>query len=241
MDGLSVQAVRDWAGDVGVGKGRPYSEGSAVVGAYRRAERGEVGGSVKGTRARPYRVTATVAGGRVRAAVCSCPVGADGKCKHAAAVLLAYAEEPDRFPDVEAAERELIGRSADDLRRLVSHLLASAPELLPLVAVPMPGHVRGPVAADVFRQRALEVVRAARVNDDWTEEEVADGLAPLLSLAGDYRAAGDAAAADAVAAGVADALQETGLATERMRDVLAEPSVWARVTPVDRPTGDPPF
>ena len=95
---LSTDAVRDWVGDHEIGKGRPYAESAAVSGAIRA--KNILKASVKGTRNRPYRVRVTLGEDAVEFGECSCPVGYYGKCKHVAAVLLAYLEEPARFADL---------------------------------------------------------------------------------------------------------------------------------------------
>src|SRR5207249_5529569 len=144
---------------------------------------------VRGTRVRPYMVCLHVgsrwngtANGTVQHAFCQCPVGEDGKCKHVAAVLLAYVEDLARFPDTTRAEAALGERSREELLELVEQLLGFAPELKPLIAVPMPGFVSGAVSPDLFRGLAVEVVGAARPHDERAEEDVVEKLWPLLSL-----------------------------------------------------------
>src|SRR5688572_20957396 len=97
---LVLDAVRDWVGDFEIGKARRYAEGAAVSGCVR--SRGQLRACVKGTRTRPYRVWVEARDGAVTAAGCTCPVGRSapsqrGRCKHIAAVLLAYLEAPNRF------------------------------------------------------------------------------------------------------------------------------------------------
>ena len=234
MERLGEPAVRDWAGDFEIGKGRPYVDG--VVGATRHAGRFELSALVRGTRTRPYRVTVKLAGPAVAAADCTCPVGGGGKCKHVAAVLLAYSDDPDRFPDLDAAEQELPHR--DDLLALVNHLLASAPELRPHLLLPTPGSGR-PASAGLFRQLAADVIRAARLYDEWTEYEVLDGLRPL----GEVMNGSDPGDEAEAAAGIADALRDGGLMTDRMREALEEP-FWRPVAEAlfgNVPRESPPF
>lgn len=219
-DELTPDAVRAWVGDYEAGKGRPYADGPAVSGGVRSGS--DLRASVKGTRHRPYRVTVRLAGGAVAGAGCSCPVGFNGRCKHVAAVLLAYADDPARFADLPDPDANLAGRSAAELVALVKQFLRRAPELEPLLATPLPGFP-GPVAptADVYRRQAQEVIRAVNPHNDWAEVETAHGLAEILQTAAEFADAGDPAAADAVFDGVADAVREAGLGRSRLGVVFA--------------------
>src|SRR5439155_25271701 len=158
--------------------------------------------------------------GTVQHAFCQCPVGEDGKCKHVAAVLLAYVEDPARFPDTTRAEAALGERSREELLELVEQLLGFAPELKPLIAVPMPGFVSGAVSPDLFRGLAVEVVGAARPHDERAEEDVVEKLWPLLMLEWEYKdkTRGGEQAAEAVTEALTRALRESGLNRERLRD-----------------------
>ena len=235
---LTLDAVRDWVGDHEIGKGRPYAD-AAVFGCRWEEGCGDLIAFVRGTRVRPYMVCVHVgrpwngtAHGTVQHAVCQCPVGGEGKCKHVAAVLLAYVEDPARFPDTTCAEAALGERSREELLELVQQFLLFAPELKPLIAVPMPGFVSGAVSPDLFRGLAVEVVRAARPHDERAEEDVVEGLWPLLRLGVGYRARGDARAAEAVSEALTRALRDSGLNRERLRDAMNETSgagFWGEV------------
>lgn len=223
---LTSDAVRAWVGDFEIGKGRPYAE-TAVFGCRWEEARGDLIAYVRGSRVRPYMVCVHVGGrwnntanGTVRHAFCQCPVGEGGKCKHVAAVLLAYLEDPARFPETMHADDTLDARSRDELLVLVERLFHFAPELKPLLAVPMPGFVSGEVSPDLYRGLAVGVVRAARPHDERAEEDVVEGLWPLLWLGAGYRARGDAKSAEAVTEGLTLALRHSGLNRGRLRDAM---------------------
>jgi hypothetical protein len=234
---LTLQAVRDWVGDFEIGKGRPYAD-TAVYGCRWEEGTGLIA-FVRGTRVRPYMVCVHVgsewnetAKGTVQHAFCQCPVGGEGKCKHVAAVLLAYVEDPARFPDTTGAEAALGERSREELLELVQQLLWFAPELKPLGIVPMPGFVSGEVSPDLFRGLAVEVVRAARPYDGRAEEDVVEQLFPLLMLGLVYTARGDKQAAEEVTEALTRALRESGLNRERLReamDVSGSAGFWDEV------------
>src|SRR5262245_54914335 len=137
---LTLEAVRHWVGDFEIGKGRPYAE-TAVVGECTIHD--QISACVRGTRPRPYRVNVGTVGGAVVGAECTCPVGGDGKCKHVAAVLLAYVSQPRRFAPLQAGEPPVNKRSQAELTELVTELLIRCPELAPVLAEPLPGFARG--------------------------------------------------------------------------------------------------
>lgn len=220
---LTTDAVRDWVGDHEIGKGRPYAESAAVSGAIR--SRNVLRASVKGTRARPYRVRVTLGEDAVEFGVCSCPVGYYGKCKHVAAVLLAYLEEPARFAPLPDADANLDGRSKAELAALVKHLLKRAPELEAQLAVALPGYVSGrKVEAATYYWQAMDVIRGVNLGNDWAEHEIAEGLGIVLSGAAEFAECGEVEASDAVTRGVADALVAAFAAEQRDGIVAALPA-----------------
>ncbi len=223
---LTLDAVRAWVGDFEIGKGRPYAE-DAVFGCRREDGRGDLVAYVRGNRVRPDLVCVSVgskwngtAKGTIQHAVCRCPVGGNGKCKHVAAVLLASLEDPARFPEITHAEATFGEQSRDELVVLVQHLFNFAPDLRRLLAVPMPGFVSGEVSPDLFRGLAVDVIRAARPHDERAEEDVVGGLWPLVWLGANYQVRGEGQAAEAVTEGLTLALRQAGLNRERLQDAL---------------------
>ena len=219
---LTTDAVRDWVGDHEIGKGRPYAESAAVSGGIRAG--GALRASVKGTRTRPYRVRVTLGDEAVEFGECSCPVGYYGKCKHVAAVLLAYLEEPARFADLQDADANLEARSKPELIALVKHLLRRAPELEAQLAFAVPGFAAGrAVESTTFYWQAMDAIRGVNLGNDWAEHEVAEGLGLILASAGDFADKGEGEASDAVVAGVADALVAAFVPEQREKVVAALP------------------
>jgi hypothetical protein len=222
---LSTDAVRDWVGDHEIGKGRPYAESAAVSGAIRSGS--VLRASVKGTRNRPYRVRVTLGENAVEFGECSCPVGYYGKCKHVAAVLLAYLDEPARFADLPDADANLEGRSKPELVALVKHLLRRAPELEAQLAFAVPGFV-GARTVDVatYYWQAMDVIRGVNLGNDWAEHEIAEGLGLILASAGDFADKGEIEASNAVVAGVADALIAALVPEQRDKVVASLPAKY---------------
>jgi hypothetical protein len=229
---LTIESVRAWVGDFEIGKGRPYAE-DAVFGCHWEADRGDLIAFVRGTRVRPYKVHVHVgcrwngsARGTVQNALCSCPVGEEGKCKHVAAVLLAYVNDPARFTETMLPEEELEWRSKDELLQLLVQMLSFAPELKPLLAVPMPGFVRGDVLRDVFRALAVDALQGVRLREDRSEWEIDEALWPLITLGTAYRTPADQDAREALTDGVIQALRDSGVDLVRFAEFLKTRSLW---------------
>jgi hypothetical protein len=246
-----MDAVRDWVGDFEIGKGRPYAE-TAVFGCSWDENQDELSAHVRGTRVRPYEVSITLdrpedgsTKGKVVRAHCSCPVGEAGKCKHVAAVLLAYLDDPGRFPAVGHLEEQLYTLKGEQLVSLVDLFLQYAPELKTLLAIPLPGHVSEPVSPDIFRRMASEAIQSARL-DDRGEDEALTALWPLFWLGDEYLAKHDQQAAEALTEGLARAFLAARLDLNRLQETLAEwntcQPVWARLgLDAPPPPVEPPF
>ncbi len=122
-----AEAVRTWVG------GKYYDRGKALAGpdavqagtTYEASGGVRVCGRVEGTYAPFYRVGATVTGGRVTAAACTCPIGTDGdgKCKHVAALLIGWRTRPEEFSPGENPRAALARRTKAELAALVLDLL----------------------------------------------------------------------------------------------------------------------
>jgi uncharacterized Zn finger protein len=208
---LAIDAVRDWVGDLEIGKGRPYAAGAAVtgcvfVGSLLKA-------CVKGTRTRPYRVWVQPTAGSVAGAGCTCPVGRGSacgmsKCKHVAATLLAYLEAPNRFVRLADVYSDLESRDKPELVALVMQMLQRAPEVQPLLAAPLPGVRSGrKVPPDFYFWQTAEMIRGVNLANDRAAREIAEWVVELLEdhFAFDQCDQGDVF--QAVMAGVARALQ----------------------------------
>jgi uncharacterized Zn finger protein len=90
--GLTQTDISAWVGEPAFARSRSYGE--------RLIDQRRTGLVLKarcqGSSAQPYRVAATLGpSGGIAASTCSCPVG--GRCKHVAALLLAWLAAPDAF------------------------------------------------------------------------------------------------------------------------------------------------
>ncbi|NTU85764.1 MAG: hypothetical protein HGA45_41620, partial [Chloroflexales bacterium] len=192
--GLSMAAILTWVGETSLARGRPYVDRLLD----QRRTGLELKARCQGSAAEPYRVTATLtASGGIAASTCSCPVG--GRCKHVAALLLAWLAEPDAFLEVEPLDTTLERRDKAELIALIRQMLARHPELETLLELPLPtvGGKRKPVDAPVIRRQALAAFHGA--GDDWhAVARIADDLEPLVDIGDDYGRLGDWPSAAAV-------------------------------------------
>jgi hypothetical protein len=180
--GLTTATVLAWVGETSLARGRPYM--GRLLDPRRTGL--ELKARCVGSAAQPYRVTATLtAGGSVAASTCSCPVG--GRCKHVAALLLAWLAAPDAFLEVEPLDASLERRDKAELIALIRQMLARHPELETLLELPLPtaGGKRKPADPAVIRRQVLAAFHAA--GDDWhAVATIADALEPLVDIGDDY-------------------------------------------------------
>src|SRR5260370_41992288 len=96
---LGLPAVRDWVGERSFELGtRAYRTGALLaterVGATLRAR-------CQGSAALPYRLEVTLGSRGIASAHCTCGLGGEGRCKHVAALLVAWLERPDVFKEAD--------------------------------------------------------------------------------------------------------------------------------------------
>ena len=86
----------------------------------------------EGTDIDPYRVTVELIPTEITSTCCSCPYDWGGDCKHIAALLLTYIQEPDTILSLEPLFATLEAKSKSSLLQIISELLKRAPELVPI-------------------------------------------------------------------------------------------------------------
>lgn len=218
---LSEDDVFDFVGAASISKGRPYVAHSL---SGLRQQGSVLRGWCQGTADAPYRVEVRFSDGELGDALCSCPVGGGGGCKHVAALLLAWCAEPQRFLEAEVLEASLKRRTKDDLIALIRRLLDQQPELEWLLETPIPGAKGGSRNTDphVYHRQAEVVFRNA--GDDWRASYgVATQLGVIREIGDDFLEREEYGPASAVYRGILAA----GL--EHYYDVHDEESEIARV------------
>jgi uncharacterized Zn finger protein len=181
---LNEQQIRDWVGDASYRKGQPYARDGGIL--HPRRQGSTLLAQCQGSLPTPYRITAKLGARGVSSAECSCPVGEDGHCKHVAALLIAWMDDPSRFAEHEPLERLLERLSKDELIVIVRRMVRRDPNLEDLVELPVPG---GPSArlldAQVIRR---QVIAAFDVDPyEWgVAFSIREVLLPLVELGDDY-------------------------------------------------------
>ena len=86
-----------------------------------------------------YVVKVTLDPDGIASAECSCPVGFGGYCKHVAALLLTWMDNPEIFREVKDVSVSLENLSKADLINLIHRMIQQEPDLERLLELPIPG------------------------------------------------------------------------------------------------------
>lgn len=187
--GLDQAAIRAWVGDASFERGRSYARADAVFNLYRQGT--TLKALCQGSLPQPYRVQATLGPGGVAAAQCSCPVGGDGRCKHVAALLLAWLDDPARFVEIEDLETALERRSKAELIALIRQMVARAPELETLIGLPAPGSTDQPPLDPELIRHQVRSVFTGDISEWGAAYGIAQDLEGLVQIGKKYTQAGD--------------------------------------------------
>lgn len=185
---LTHADVVAWVGEMSLKRAQPYLSHSV-------SETRRTGLLLKaccqGSEAEPYRVMVTLgAQGGIAASHCSCPVG--GRCKHVAAVLLTWRDDPASFVEVEDPAVVLERLEKPALVALVVRMLSQAPELERLLEMLPPPAGQPMMALDRVKLRRQITVAFHAAGNDWgSGDAVADVLDPLIQAADQYATAAD--------------------------------------------------
>ena len=189
---LTMEDIQAWVGLVSYRKGDTYFHHGAII------EPRQQGMMLKahclGSSSPSYRVQATLDEDGVAEANCSCPVGDGGHCKHVAALLLTWLNNPEAFEENADLDTTLEQRSKPELIVLIRQMLQRYPELEYLLELPSPAAATS--QADINPKIILHQVTQAfaRSGDDWSWRdffEAARDLDELLNLAGQYQERSD--------------------------------------------------
>ena len=186
---LDQAAIRAWVGDASFERGRSYARADAVFNPYHQST--TLKALCQGSLPQPYRVQAPLGPDGVAAAHCSCPVGGSGRCKHVAALLLAWLDNAARFVEIEDMETVLERRSKAELIALIRQMVARAPELETLIGLPAPGSTdQPPFDPELIRHQACSAF-AGDISAWGTAYGIAQDLEGLVRIGKQYTQAGD--------------------------------------------------
>jgi uncharacterized Zn finger protein len=196
-----LAAIRSWLGEREITKGRPYLEREAL--SHQQQQGATVRARCQGTDPTPYRVEVILGRRNISAADCSCPVGGGGRCKHVAALLLAWLEQPDTFTEIPLLETTLEQLDRPALLDLVTRMVRREPDLELLVrlaaferqpGVPGPEVLR-PLVGELIEDGAQRRRHHDTWGDEWYEPFDPTDLERVIALLERHAASGKAAEA----------------------------------------------
>jgi uncharacterized Zn finger protein len=183
---LTESDIRRWVGEASFGRGQRYFRQGRVLDP--RHQEDTLKARCLGSSSQPYQVEVTLGPEGIASGECSCPVGGGGRCKHAAALLLAWLQEPDTFLEVEDLETALNHRSKAELVALIRRMVARCPDLETLLELPVVGEAEAPrpVDAEVIRRQASHVFSGIGYDDWGAVYGMAQQLDDLVEIGDDY-------------------------------------------------------
>jgi len=118
--------LRAWLNEQVLDRGRIFYQAGSVIAARVRdgvlaARCDDVG--------RSYEVRVSVISEGIQRALCTCAAGSLGKCKHVAAVLLAWQDDPSRFRNTASLNDALASYSNHQLQSLIRLMVEIHPDL----------------------------------------------------------------------------------------------------------------
>ncbi len=161
---LTEQNIRTFVSEQHFQKGQQLAHDGAILNPEQQAM--ALKAYCYGSLPEPYRVQVTFDGSRINSYLCSCPAGAsvyaNRGCEHAAALLLAWIEQPEAFVQTDDIDTILERQSKAQLIKLVKQLLQKQPEVeWELTMPPLPGHKSVPIDVEEYRDQVDEAFRNA--------------------------------------------------------------------------------
>lgn len=125
---ITEQQIKRWVGEKVFARGRDYYRNGAIFNARKTGL--VLKSECLGQSEDSYSIRITCTPKTIKAAVCTCPFeDGVGCCKHVAALLLTWINDPDRFVEIESMEELLGGKTDHDLIQLILDLVDEEPRL----------------------------------------------------------------------------------------------------------------
>ena len=161
---ITKHDIRTFVGEQNFLKGQHYVRDGAIVNPEQQAM--ALKAYCYGSLPEPYRVQVTFDGTGITAVLCSCsvstPTSGTRGCEHAAALLLAWNEQPETFTEMDDIDTILEQQSKAQLITLIKQLLQKQPEVeWQLTMPPLPGHKSVPIDTEEYRRQVDEAFRHA--------------------------------------------------------------------------------
>ena len=187
---LTHTDIQRWVGPASFQKGMSYFGRGAI---YESRLQGQtLKARCHGSQAASYKLQVTFGLAGIASANCSCPVGAGGRCKHIAALLLTWVDAPASFEETNDLVASLEKRSKAELIALIQQMVQREPDFEILLEMPLPGIESGEklLDAQIIQKQAEHAFRSP--HGDWEmgwgdPYEIAEELQALLDLARQYQ------------------------------------------------------
>lgn len=199
---IGEEDVRGWVGAAAYERGSEYYREGRVLSP--RVAGATITARCQGALPVPYDVYAEAGPDGLLDGACSCPVGRAGRCKHVAALLLAWVHRPESFAREGELQGRLRRRPKEELVRLLGWMGRRHGDLELLLDLTVPDD---PPEGAARREAADRAVAAAfwrwQGQDGREGELVAHDLEDLLSIAADHLERDDVTSATSLYTGVA--------------------------------------
>lgn len=201
---LTVKTIRRRFDERSFRLGESYARDGAIFKARRQGR--TLKARCQGSRAEAYQVEATLSDKGIAEAECSCPVGAGGRCKHVAALLLTWLKQPGEFTEVQDLDAALEQRSKPELVALIKQMLRREPDLEMLLEAPAGGRSAA-AKPETYRRQAAAAFRSGGY--EWgAAGQIADELDAIRETGDGFLEQEDFAGAAAVYEGICTAVVE---------------------------------
>jgi uncharacterized Zn finger protein len=176
--------ILKWVGNTAYQRGYRYFEDEAILNPRRRGYC--LISECQGTQPTPYRVEIRLGPNGIEEGSCSCPGGDGGHCKHAAALLLTWLNEPDLFVEVPELEQLLEERSKAELISIIQEMVARHPDLEQLLELSALSNL--PQGESIQPDLIAQQIRRAfstSGGESGDHSRIAEGLQAILDLGED--------------------------------------------------------
>lgn len=186
---LSEQVIENHVGERSFRLGQQYFASEAI---YRCQRLGEViKANCYGKSADHYSLSARVEQGQIADAHCSCPVGAGGRCKHVAALLLAALHSPEGFLETCPLEQRLAECDKPKLIRLITQLVEREPDLESWLELMLPTGkqtTQSAVKPELYREQVIAAF--SRAGYGWgADRQLSADLDSIRKIGDEFQAA----------------------------------------------------
>ncbi len=161
---FTEQNIRTFAGEQNFQKGQQHVRDGAIVNPAQQAM--ALKAYCYGSLPEPYRIQVTFGESTITAALCSCSAGTptygNRGCEHAAALLLAWHEQPEVFTEIDDIDTILERQSKGQLITLIKQLLQKQPEVeWQLTMSPPTGKRKIPIDPEEYRRQVAAAFRSS--------------------------------------------------------------------------------